>query len=393
MNGSCLLADDLSGALEAGAAFRAGGRAVTLALDPLKACGNADGLQVISSETRNAAPAVAAETVARILRAQQSRGTRLVLKKVDSTLRGPFCAEIKALIDVLAPPLTVVCPANPAVGRTVVNGRLLVRGVPVAETEFGRDPVSPVRMSRIEDLLDASGLRGVSTLSLRELRELPVLDSRHGRGVVVSDAETREDLQRLVQRVRAREPAAVFVGSGGLAHALAGADHERVRTQWSIPARVLIVSGSKHAQSRRQLEFLRDRHGVPLHEIEHTARGDEETVAAIARDLSVRGVAALTVRKDFSADDPVAPVRRLTKLVAMLAAAGTEPEMIAATGGESAHAICLALGVDHLELIEEIEPGVVVARVGGTLSRNLSLIAIKPGGFGSEEIWSKIVRS
>jgi hypothetical protein len=36
MSGSYLLADDLSGALEAGAAFRARGRAVTLAFEDRK---------------------------------------------------------------------------------------------------------------------------------------------------------------------------------------------------------------------------------------------------------------------------------------------------------------------------------------------------------------------
>jgi uncharacterized protein YgbK (DUF1537 family) len=346
---------------------------------------------VVSSETRNADPVAAGAAVARILSAQQARGNQLLFKKVDSTLRGPFAAEVRALIETLAAPLVAVCPANPAVGRTVRDGLLLVRGMPVAETEFRQDPGWPVRESKVANLLAAGGVTPVTSLFLGELRSLTALGPQHRRGVLVSDAETRDDLEQLVRLVRQSEPAAVFVGAGGLAHTLAASEAGQGSVEWKVPATVLIVSGSKNSQSRRQLELLRDRHAVALYELEAGPERDAEIVAGIARALAERGAASLTIAKKFLAPEAGAPVQRLTEVVKRLFGAGAEPQMLAATGGETAQAICVALGVNRLELVSEIEPGVVVTRVSGDGRGNLSAIVIKPGGFGSNEIWADII--
>ena len=151
------LADDLSGALDAAAAFDHAGRRVRIVL-----VGEAwevepdDDVIAVTTETRNAPPPLAAETVRRAIEHGQAKGARLVYKKIDSTLRGPVAAELGALADALPKARILFAPANPRVGRTVRDGVLLVRGTPVAETEFARDPMSPVRESAIRRLLGNS---------------------------------------------------------------------------------------------------------------------------------------------------------------------------------------------------------------------------------------------
>ena len=64
----------------------------------------------------------------------------------------------------------------------------------------------------------------------------------------------------------------------------------------------------------------------------------------------------------------------------------------AATGGETAQALCSALGIGELDLFGEIEPGVVITSVVGCGRANPKWIVPKPGGFGSDEEWCNLLR-
>ena len=62
-------------------------------------------LEVVSTETRNAATLEAAAIIRRVVAVRRATGAPLLFKKIDSTLRGPIAAELNALITELAPPL------------------------------------------------------------------------------------------------------------------------------------------------------------------------------------------------------------------------------------------------------------------------------------------------
>ncbi|HVZ65665.1 MAG TPA: four-carbon acid sugar kinase family protein [Lacunisphaera sp.] len=389
-----LLADDLSGALEAGAAFRARGRRVTLEFEGAAAAEDAEVLQLYSTETRNRPGPEATAVVRRVLRERRRAGGRLVFKKIDSTLRGPIAAELAAVREELTPTLLVLCPATPAAGRTVRDGILLVDGVPVAQTEFARDPGSPVTESRVAAFAAAAGLASATLLPLARLRGEGPLAASEQRGVLVSDAETDEDLARLVALVRRHEPAAVFVGGGGLAQALAGAQPAAAATGLKMclpPKSVLIASASRHERSRRQLEWLRDRRGVPLVELTLDDGAERATAGRLAVALAAHGCAALTVAGTAAPADPGAPVRGVVAVAQLLAEFSPPPEVIAVTGGETARALCTGSGIAGLELLHELERGVVVTATlpASGVSR---YFVIKPGGFGSDEVWSKLIR-
>src|SRR3954462_3144661 len=147
-----VLADDLTGALESGAAFARRGIESTVTL--LKADWSGKPVLVIDTETRHLAEEEARRRVAEI---GKNLPARLVYKKTDSTLRGNIRAELHAL-SLLGPVLYV--PAYPQLGRTLKAGCLHVYGVPVEKTVFATDPLHPVRNGNIAALL--AGTSGIS---------------------------------------------------------------------------------------------------------------------------------------------------------------------------------------------------------------------------------------
>src|SRR5579862_5186705 len=136
-----VIADDLTGALEAGAKFAARGIEALVTSDARK--GADCPVWVTNTESRHLPEDQAYRAVAAV--ANSDFG--IIYKKTDSALRGNIGAELRALSEVCPEyPITYI-PAYPALGRTVKNGALLVRGVPVHETSFSADPLNPVRNS------------------------------------------------------------------------------------------------------------------------------------------------------------------------------------------------------------------------------------------------------
>ena len=62
------------------------------------------------------------------------------------------------------------------------------------------------------------------------------------------------------------------------------------------------------------------------------------------------------------------------------------------TGGETAAAVCRALHVERLEIVDEFQSGVVRALGFANDAEPVRLI-IKPGGYGGPELLTNVVRS
>src|SRR4051794_12801076 len=183
-----VIADDLTGAADTGVQLARAGHRTAVAFSAEHA--DLDAV-VVDTDSRGLP---ADEAAARVCAAaRQLAGAPILMKKVDSTLRGPLAAEIGAALEASGRTVAVVAPAFPATGRTTVGGVQLVDGEPVHRTRFARDPVHPVREADLVKLLP---------------------------GARVHDASSEEDLERVVRSVG--DPSSVlWVGSGGLAAALA----------------------------------------------------------------------------------------------------------------------------------------------------------------------------
>src|SRR6266850_7453294 len=284
-----IVADDLTGACDTGALFAARGPVpVTVWPDPpLRAP-----VSVVDTESRALDPADAARRVSGVARnVARSR----FFKKIDSTLRGPIGAEVDALLRATSCATALVCPALPAERRVVVERVLLVGAVPVAETVIAEDPTFPraAGTSNVVDLLRPQLDRPFAWIPLGRVRAgsgpLAARLVRLAGMVIVADAETDGDLDALVEAVLELDAPPLLVGAAGLALALArrlGLAAARV----DPPAgeRWLIVAGSQHPATRRQVEAAREA-GLTVFSTPDAPQADRAgAVSALAAQVRAR---------------------------------------------------------------------------------------------------------
>jgi len=347
-----IVADDLTGACDTGALFTGRG-AVPVAVWPRVPTG--DGVRVGDTETRGLGAADAAGRI----RAVTGPGAHF--KKIDSTLRGRIGAEVDALMTAAGATTALLCPALPAQGRQVVDRILTVDGVPVAETAVAQDPEfpKPAASSSVVDLLRAQLDRPLGWVPLAQVREdVDALVSRLRRlagTVLVADAETDADLDRLAAAAVALSPSPLLAGSAGLAQALSrrlGLLGPRV----PVPPgrRWLVVAGSRHPATRRQVAEARAA-GLAV------VAGPDVEAADRAR---VAAAVAATARE------------RLAR---------GEFDAVVVTGGETAVALHAALAPERLELLGAPGPGLALARLRAAGHPALPLIT-KAGGFGAPDL-------
>ncbi|MFG2645521.1 four-carbon acid sugar kinase family protein [Streptomyces sp. NPDC048370] len=369
VTGVAVLADDLTSAGDGAAPFRRTGHRATVLLPGAVEPGGPvrDGVVAVDLGSRLLDEPSAVALAAWF--ADAFADSDLLIKTVDSTLRGHVAAEIRAAHAGSGRRAVVVAPAFPAEGRTTVRGVQHVHGVPVHETDFARDPVHPVRTADLARLLPQAEL-----LEPEHFGKLAELIEEGG--VFVCSAATDADLGLLVASVP--QPRDVlWVGSPGLAAALA-AHHPRTQAD-PPPApprarRPLIVVGSAHPATRRQLDRLRTRVDVttaeaadaPAEALGHLGRSTAPVLVAHTPDARRTAAGSLT--------------GELALVVRELVADGLVDGLVL-TGGETAVAALEALGAAGVDLVDEPEPG--IAR-GVLLSPPHLPVLIKAGGFGDD---------
>jgi len=165
-----VIADDLTGAAECAAVCAVRGFRATVLLhsrgDRIAHQPDAEVL-AIDANTRRLSVEHAAETTAELVRLWPMSGatqTGFIFKKLDSTLRGNFAAELAAVLRVCSGMASgaervsiVMAPALPAQGRTTVGGRQMVHGRPLEEADIWTSEVGALR-SDISTLLAEAGL-------------------------------------------------------------------------------------------------------------------------------------------------------------------------------------------------------------------------------------------
>jgi uncharacterized protein YgbK (DUF1537 family) len=302
---------------------------VAVLLDP---AGRADGAVVAQDlDTRSKSERTARKIVRRAFSRRPARQADILFKKIDSTMRGHVAAELAAARSVLGRRPIVFTPAFPAQGRRVREAVLHLRGRPLS---------GDLRVLLAGAGFPATHVPAASAAGLRA-----ALDA--GARAFVCDASTDADLDRVARAGLALRPRPLFVGSAGLARALARAlPRRRGAPVPRAEARpVLTVVGSASPVSRRQADALG------------------------ARDL--------LVRIDWRRAPRVRDVPKVRRLGRLLARALPNVHYVL-TGGVTARAVLAARGVRALRLLGEVEPGVPFG-----MAMDGTLVCTKAGAFGS----------
>lgn len=396
-----IIADDLSGAADASSAFAMAGLATMIAFEPgPPASGVFDGAEVLAIDTdsRRLDPTQAAEVQVSSWNARRSM-VPLLFKKMDSTLRGHFAAETRALIPHAG--MAIVAPAFPAARRHTLGGSQFVNGVPLESSEIWRN--EGLRgCAHIPTLLQAQGIR-TTQLSIDDLQAGPdVLCERltqissSGVQAVVCDAQDDADLEAIVRASFGLGVPHFWVGSAGLAPHLAQTPglpvrkHQKPEVQVQGP--ILTVVGSASSISRAQAAHLEAhaphmRIDLPVSVLRggpsHREWGDISRACSMA--LCGQQDVLIVIRDEGVVDLNVGG--QLTHSLALLMGPlDAAPGAIIATGGETARAVLTAMGVKGLQLLGDVEPGVPISvALGG---RRMPVIT-KAGAFGSEQTLSR----
>ncbi|KQO01660.1 hypothetical protein ASF21_08610 [Arthrobacter sp. Leaf234] len=220
-----IAADDVTGATDSVVQFSRTGWSSRLLLGELLPDSVLPGSALaVNTDARALDSATARQGTASAIRNLVTAGADRLYLKIDSTMRGSVQAQVAGALDAWQEQhpgcFAVVCPAYPAMGRTIEDGLLRVHGGPVEDSPAGRDPVTPVPTSEFSQLLP-----GTTTISLSGSadRDAQALRDAAGSGVVVVNAASDDDLRTLAAALVVVGPTAIPAGSAGLAAAMAAA--------------------------------------------------------------------------------------------------------------------------------------------------------------------------
>jgi D-threonate/D-erythronate kinase len=350
----CLLvADDLTGACDAAVHFAARGLrpATVLVARGVGAAGAR--VLAVSTESRDLPPAEIRRALAAAATEFPIDSAARVFKKIDSTLRGNTGLEIAAALDSFHCDAAVVCPAFPSMHRVVEGGFLRV----ASALEFA--PIDVTRRLQLQS--------GFACANTRPDGIAAILSA--GARLVSVDANCDLDLDRIAAAILPMGRSILWVGSAGLAAALARLLGQACAPR-STPVRTgaaLFCIGSDHPVTGvQQSSLLAQRPSVLLHP--HAATR-EAVCQALARGKHV----ILRIPRGLVSVEQVR--ERIT---------GVPAAALVLSGGDTASLVCRAAGAQRIELCGEIVSGVPHGILRGGEFDGVS-VATKSGGFGRSD--------
>ncbi|WP_460962777.1 four-carbon acid sugar kinase family protein [Parasphingorhabdus pacifica] len=390
-----VIGDDLTGSNATGARFaRAGLQAISVSGIERVPCAMSAEVVVLNVGTRHCRPERARTVVAKAASAVSP--VDLLVKRVDTTLRGNVGAEVDALLDVLPPDTrALVVPAFPDAGRTTVGGLHLVDGMPLAETSAGRDPLAPVGGSRVATVLRRGTERSIAEVPLDIVESganavAEILTGAEAQ-IVVCDATTNGHLTTIAEaaaNVRAEQGTRwLSVDSGPFGVLLTTALGIGSHVHHSPP--VLAVVGSITATTREQVDELEQVLRARFVDVPPDGL-DPRAIADRAAELARSGSRVIGIRTRFpAADERVDPATaaRIPGVLAEAAALLLSEIRIGglyATGGDIAEALTEALDSDGFAIDTEVLPLAVAGRLTGGVHAGLPF-ATKGGLIGGPD--------
>lgn len=327
-----IIADDLTGALDAAAPFAMRGISTVVALGVAglpEALATGARIVGVSTDSREIGAKQATAAVRAALTALP-QGTRL-FKKVDSRLKGNVVAEL----DAIPHRKSLVVPAIPEFGRVTRNGS--IEGFGVAE---------PINI--------AARL------------------GHHARSAVIPGVVLQADIEAALDT-----PHDLVIGARGLAEAMA-----RLMAPYAsgpdlaLPASAACcVIGSTDPITLAQAAHLR------------RACPDLDYIEAPNGVAPVSGRAGrLTLMQATQGDVLVDGKAVAAALGASLQRLSPPADaLLVLSGGATAQVILETLGIEVLDLLGEVQPGLPVARAGGLT------VVTKSGGFGASDSLSRLL--
>jgi uncharacterized protein YgbK (DUF1537 family) len=380
-----VIADDLTGAAEIGGIGLSYNFKVEIAHE-VNLHSTADML-VINTDARSKKEQEAVEITGRVSRQLKALNPQFLFKKIDSVMRGHVVAEIAAQCNAMEISRALVVPANPALGRTLVNGHYYINQVPAHETSFRHDPEFPVTNShvlkRFEHADEVIFVQPHTTT-------LPL------EGVIIGEVETGEDLDEWAQHLKNDTLA---VGASGFFRAclnkLYPKSYPQKLQQPALNNPILYISGSTFKQSAALINSLQINSGPVSYMsagLMQQAHNNENLLSKWVNEitalLQTQDKAVIAIPQAQQPDIKY-EAKYLRKQMALAVKAIFETTPVAEMvieGGSTAAAILEELGIRSIYPAQELSPGVIRSVVKAPYPG--LHITMKPGSYSwSSEVW------
>lgn len=407
--GLVVIADDLTGANDTGVQFARRGLKTNVLLEgtPLERIG--DSIVVVDTNSRAIAGEEAYRRVQAVARQSYQAGVSRFYKKIDSTLRGNVGIEIKAILDLEIHDFAFVMPAFPKTGRTTVGGNHLLQGIPLAATEIAKDPKCPVSESCLPELLlQQTGLTvvhiGVDELlkGTEVIRQAIQNGLEAGCRIFSCDAWLDDQFSLAAEAAAGVSDQILWVGSAGLADYLPKIFGWEEPDNTHLPT--LVVAGSVSSVTRGQIDrLLQDGYQLVEIEVSEYLPWREAQALPLLAQLEERlsqgqklviasGYQPEVVEraKQAGAKLGLGAVQVSELIAQMLGWLGAnllnkqEVTGVVLTGGDTAVAVCRALGVTGIHILEEIAPGIPLGLMTTNGGKTLKVVT-KAGAFGNPD--------
>lgn len=369
-----LVADDLTGACDAGVQFAQRGFSTMVRLD----AGGLDAseLAVLCTNSRHDPPDLARAKVRQACELLIRERREVIYKKIDSTLQGNLWPELEEAMKCCGCSLTIVAPAFPALGRTMARGWLRVAG------SRSKHPVHLPTLLRRQGAPNVIYVGGTLPRSdPKELIEhLERAAATAGRTVAVIDAVSQRELALVALAAVGIRSRSLIAGSAGLAGEVANILAKGYGKQPSpnqpvsggSGGHVVLVLGSTHPVTSDQIRYLVATR--PAAVVEYPGQ-------PLDKGLAKKGHLIVKLGLDDNKLD-------LDELATILDDSTIHGVIL--SGGDTADRVCRALKVTGIRLDWEILPGVPLGRfVGGCVDG--MAVATKAGGFGREDALAVVV--
>jgi uncharacterized protein YgbK (DUF1537 family) len=411
-----IIADDLTGANDAGVQLSKIGISSTVFLDYKdSSLQSTEDVAIIDTDSRAISEEAAYDKVYNASSIFRKQGYEQVYKKMDSTIRGNVAAELAALVSVYQPEMVVVAPAFPKMNRKTINGYQYVNGERVSETEFGRDPKTPVKDSFIQNLFkkyvdDRICLIDQDLLNSENENLMKFIVENTGQGTTwfICDASTDEDLKIVAETFAKLNKKTVWAGSAGLIEYLPDAlqlkKAENNQQEKLAITKTLTVSASLSMVTKQQLEMVKtmaDSHFVEIDPvdlikktysvpkiIEEFAKHSSKKHFVLFVESSVENRQATKQLGTQLSQGNTQISEAISMELGVIAKAivNSIPAIngLILTGGDTAKAVCNQLNMNQMQLYTEIEAGLPLGKLSNPTNARRYWTVTKAGGFGNE---------
>ena len=328
----------------------------------------------------------------------------------DSTVQGNIGPVTDALMKNLGAEMTLLCPAVPDNGRTIIHGHLFVKGELLNESGMQHHPVTPMNDSSLTRLMEKQSVGLCGTISLDSVKNAPESIAtqiselqKNGTRYVIFDVLDNQDL---LTAAAATASFPLITGAAGLGYAIAALDTNQQANKTSNikiekSGACVILSGSCSSMTNQQVNFYQQRASSLALDVEKIIHDSDyfQSVVEWVHSHADESLAPLVyatqppqiieiIQKNYGAEFVSEKIESFfSRLAQQLSDTGFNKFIVA--GGETSGSVTQGLNIQAMVVGEPVAPGVPWTQV----LNEQKWVILKSGNFGNNDFFLKAQES